>query len=245
MNVQYELDLDAFVSINRCPSCKSKENSVYGKVYSPLYKFPVGIIRLSDFVEENRLLLKCSKCDLLYHQIIPSNYTIKWLNEGDEISVDLTFCNRRHTMKKVQLVKNLSCGKRILDVGCGTGDFLSNFKGKFEIWGIEPQKSAGYIAKSHHSINLIDANLEDAKLESNFFYAITMFDVIEHIRNVRLGLTKIYNSLKKNGILIIETGNYSSLPARILHSYWWYFSLLDHFVFWNKRVLIRKPGHPC
>ena len=66
-----------------------------------------------------------------------------------------------------------------------------------------------------------------------------MFDVLEHLYDVEISLLKIYNSLKTNGILIIETGNYSSMPARILGGYWWYFCLLEHFVFWSDKNLIK------
>src|SRR5210317_1842303 len=45
--------------------------------------------------------------------------------------------------KKLKLVKRVSKGNSILDIGCGTGDFLAAcHKDGFEIIGVEPNRKA-------------------------------------------------------------------------------------------------------
>ena len=84
--------------------------------------------------------------------------------------------------KKNQLIEKHSKtnGKKILDIGCGTGDFLNymQFK-KWEISGIEKDEGARKIAteKNNISINRDMLNLK----EKNKYDVITMWHVLEHI----------------------------------------------------------------
>ena len=43
-----------------------------------------------------------------------------------------------------------------------------------------------------------------------------LFDVLEHIPNIRLAINKIYKLVKKDGFLIINVPDHNSLARKIL-----------------------------
>ena len=234
------IDSKYFIERTKCPNCKSEQTKFYTKVFTPFYQSSTGIIELVDEIKRNRFLLKCSNCGLVFHHLLPKKELLGLLNERKDFFNKWAFNSSRNALGKRDLVKIYSPSKTLLDVGCFAGDFLSFFDKDYELWGIEPSFLAGSFAKSKCSAKIINQFLEDAKLPAEYFSAVTMFDVLEHLNDPELCLSKIYDSLKFNGILIVETGNYSSSIARLLRGTWWYFSLLEHLVFWNKDSLIRS-----
>jgi SAM-dependent methyltransferase len=238
-----QIGIDCFQRRTACPNCESKDNKFFAKVFSPLVNSAFGLVELSPEVRRNRILLRCRRCGLLFHYIIPQKKLLLTLNEGDNLLKKWVFNNSRSVLYKRTVVEKIANGKSLLDVGCFTGDFLSHFGETHELWGIEPSLTASNFAKKRTGNKIINNFLEDAELPRNYFSVVTMFDVLEHLYDVKAGLLKIYNSLESGGILIIETGNYSSLFARLLRGNWWYFTLLDHLTFWNDHSLITSLRH--
>ena len=84
---------------------------------------------------------------------------------------------------------------RILDVGCGTGDFLSLFDNNFEKFGIE---ISDYAIKE-----ALKKNIKIGfKHEDNFFDIIVFRGTIQHLPNPIQIIQESYFWLKKNGSLI-------------------------------------------
>lgn len=237
------IGIDCFQKRTVCPNCESKDNKFFAKVFSPLVNSAFGLLELPVEVRRNRILLRCRRCGLIFHYLIPQKKLLLTLNEGDKSLEKWVFNNSRSTLYKRALVEKIANGKSLLDIGCFTGDFLSNFGETCELWGIEPSLTASNFAKKRIGDKIINEFLEDAELPQNYFSVVTMFDVLEHLYDVKADLLKIYNSLESNGILIIETGDYSSLFARLLRGNWWYFTSLEHFTFWNDYSLINSLRH--
>lgn len=231
--------VDFFLKRNKCPNCKSEKSEFYSQVFTPFFECATSILELSNDVKKNRLLLKCGDCGLIYHHIVPKKALLCSLFEGESMVERWKFGSSRNSIGKIDIIKKYSLGKTVLDVGCYSGELLSHFGENYELWGIEPLSLPAKLAKEKHSVNVIDGFLEEAKLPTDYFSVVTMFDIIEHIYDVKDGLAKIYNSLKTDGILVIETGNYLSLFARLLRGSWWYFSLLEHLAFWSENSLTR------
>ena len=105
-----------------------------------------------------------------------------------------------------QLIPNELRQGRILDIGCGSYPyFLSHtyFKEKFAIDQVTKPQTVS-------KINWFSLNLNDEPhlpFEDQYFSAITMFAVVEHLSPLSLvSLFKdVYRTLKPNGKLIITT----------------------------------------
>lgn len=110
--------------------------------------------------------------------------------------------------------------RTLLDIGCGTGDFLSvcNSNG-WIVSGIEPNEKARAIAnnKTNNKVFKIEQLL---KFEKHSFDVITLWHVLEHLPKLQDHLSIIKNLLKENGTLIIAVPNYNSYDAKFYKEFW-------------------------
>lgn len=125
--------------------------------------------------------------------------------------------------------------KKLLDIGCGTGDFLAACKiNGYNVCGVEPNEKANKIAtkKIGETVykNLVDIN------ESNFD-VITLWHVLEHVPNLEDYIIKIKNLLKPNGILIIAVPNFKSFDANYYKQYWAAFDVPRHLWHFSKNSI--------
>ncbi len=129
---------------------------------------------------------------------------------------------------------------RVLDIGCFTGDFLNILeKEKAEVYGVELQKEAAVIANKKFPDRIIKKNIVNLKNEFKHasFDCITMLGLIEHVTNPRKTLLLASRLLKSNGVLIIQTPNSNSLPARLTGKFWPVYTPLEHINIFSKKSL--------
>ncbi len=109
--------------------------------------------------------------------------------------------------KIVSLLGNIA-GKHILEIGCNTGEFCALLKAHGALpFGIDLNVSAIKIAeKRFPKIRFKCLPIEKFRTRQRFDIAI-MIDVIEHLENPVAALKKTRALLKKNGFLLISTGN--------------------------------------
>lgn len=114
-----------------------------------------------------------------------------------------------------------SDGKRLLDVGCGNGQFLSHMrKLGWEVIGVDPDGKAVQIAREKFGLEVFHGTLEEAKFSKDGFDAITMNHVIEHVPDP-IGLFKeCRRVLKPGGKLVVVTPNIKSLGRRVFGQAW-------------------------
>ncbi|WMQ62916.1 class I SAM-dependent methyltransferase [Imtechella halotolerans] len=118
---------------------------------------------------------------------------------------------------KASLVASHANGKTVLDIGAGTGDFLSrmNTLGWYSE-GYEPNGKATTIAiskgvKVHSDMELI---------ENEYFEVITMWHVLEHVSNLNDQLNFINRRLTETGVIIVAVPNFKSFDAKFYKKYW-------------------------
>lgn len=112
---------------------------------------------------------------------------------------------------------------KILDIGCGTGDTLYLLhKIGWKSYGLDIDKKAITIANRRGLKDVIFGTYKDIrKYPNNYFDAIRLYHVIEHLDDLNLCLSLIYKKLKNNGRLIIGTPNANSLMAKLGKTYWY------------------------
>ena len=112
---------------------------------------------------------------------------------------------------------------RILDIGCGSGDTLALLKSVgWDVYGLDIDAAAIRAAHKRGLKNVSLGTYENLKKHpDNFFEAIRLYHVIEHLNDPNNCLRLAYKKLKPGGELIIGTPNVGSLVARIFRRYWY------------------------
>ena len=95
---------------------------------------------------------------------------------------------------------------RLLDVGCGRGEFLKNIYRKTAYaYGIDPDEAA--IKENNYIQNKFVGTVEKLPFDSNFFDLVVMCWVLEHLENPALAFKEIHRVLKPGGQIIFLTPN--------------------------------------
>lgn len=97
------------------------------------------------------------------------------------------------------------CGA-VLDVGCGSGNFLRCMKQKgFSTFGIEPSGSGSEYARDEHGVDIYHGMIEDylAANRDRRFDLVTMLNVLEHVTDPIGILSQLSKVLASDGVLAI------------------------------------------
>lgn len=113
-----------------------------------------------------------------------------------------------------------SPGQRVLDVGCGNGDFLeAATDAGWDAVGLEPDPDAAAVGQAR-GFDVRAGGLEVLDGLSSCFDAVTLNHVIEHLHSPGDALAVILRVLKPGGVLYIDTPNIDSLGAAAFGRHW-------------------------
>jgi 2-polyprenyl-3-methyl-5-hydroxy-6-metoxy-1,4-benzoquinol methylase len=148
--------------------------------------------------------------------------------------------------RKLKLINKVSAGgKNLLDVGCGTGDFLQVAQDhNWTVSGIEPNDHARQIANQKSNNKVFDVE-HFKKFEKKSFDVITLWHVLEHLPSLDEQITILNSLLKPNGVLIIAVPNYNSYDAKHYKEFWAAYDAprhLWHFSQTSISKLVSKAG---
>jgi 2-polyprenyl-3-methyl-5-hydroxy-6-metoxy-1,4-benzoquinol methylase len=137
---------------------------------------------------------------------------------------------------------------RLLDVGCSSGAFLgAAVKLGFHAEGVEPAAKAAATAQAA-GLNVRQGLLQDVGYAQGQFDAITLFEVIEHLKQPLELLQECRRILRPSGVMLIGTGNAASWSMAAMGSRWEYLDIArhgGHISFYNPysiRDLAHKAG---
>lgn len=129
-------------------------------------------------------------------------------------------------------------GRRLLDVGAAYGLLLEAARDHgFEATGLEPASACVAWARRELGVAMIEATVEDAVVEPESFDVVTLMDVIEHLVDPSLALRNIRRWLRPDGLLVIETGDFEALLARVCGRGWYYYDPPQHLTYFSRASL--------
>jgi len=106
-------------------------------------------------------------------------------------------------LRDAALIRKYSPGGNLLDVGCGTGEFLDVAeRNGFSAFGLEPSKNAYEIARRTHPV--VRGELRDISFRDGGFDAVTAWSVLEHVPDPLDFLGRIRALLKRGGVLAVR-----------------------------------------
>lgn len=183
----------------------------------------------SDGNLQNKLnLFKCENCGSAYildrksinFNKLYSTGTYKKKSKNNNFVIDYILNYEDFTIiNKLLKLKKYRNDFSILDIGSGSGRFLSNLKKKFihNSYGLDEYRYDNYGFKNF----IIKKNLTD--LDNNLKYdVISLIHVLEHVEDSHLYLSKINKLLVDKGILFLEVPNFASLQSKISMGSWFH-----------------------
>ena len=148
------------------------------------------------------------------------------------------------SVKKVNLKHkvNLAIGElekgKLLDIGCGVGDFLQQIESKgWQCTGIEPSEDAAKIAKNRIQATIYKPE-EIGNLQDETYDVITMWHVLEHVDDLRTEVEHLFRLLKKGGRLVIALPNYKSYDATYYQDKWAAYDVPRHLNHFDKQTIV-------
>lgn len=195
-------------------------------------------------------IMNCPSCSLLITNPRPDiNSIVKYYQSEDYISHSGTskgLINKLYNLaksfninSKCSLVHKSSGIKtgRILDYGCGRGDFLLFMKQKgWAVDGAEPDEKAARAASLQCGIKIISPN-DVFSLPDSSFDVITLWHVLEHVHRLNETVAKLKSLLKPGGTLVIAVPNYESLDARFYKEHWAAYDVPRHLYHFSRKAM--------
>lgn len=223
---------------NKCPWCGSN-------------KAQINLWLKDEFLTKKDFhICECLNCGLLYTMPRPSKEKIGAYYKSDEYYSHQEnkkgFVPRLYeAIKKINLKhkyrlasRDLPVGK-LLDIGCGVGDFLHVAENKgWQCTGVEPSEEAREIARQRIKGDLLySEDLE--QLTDQSFDLITMWHVLEHVDDLKWQVAQLQRLIKPNGRIVIAVPNYRSYDGRFYNAYWAAYDVPRHLNHFNKTVITK------
>ena len=230
--------------MNTCPWCKTPTDRT--------------ILELKDYflTKEDFKIMECPNCGLRFTIPRPApeeigkyyqseNYYSHQQNNKGLVPRIYEFVKSFNIKNKSSMaIGGLTQGK-LLDIGCGVGDFLVQVKKQgWEVQGIEPSDDAKNIAEKRLGFRPYSPG-DYAMFEDHTFDAITMWHVLEHIDNLHFQTKEIHRLLKPGGRLIIALPNFQSFDCQYYKEKWAAWDVprhLNHFAPDVLREIITSCG---
>jgi len=143
---------------------------------------------------------------------------------------------KQHTLsQKQQLILSYTKHKgNLLDIGAGTGDFLAYARSKkWEVVGIEPSEKAKELAQKK-GVPFVEDSQE---LSDSSFDVITMWHVLEHVRDLDKQLSELKRICKPGGYVIIAVPNFKSYDAKQYKEIWAAYDVPRHSWHFSKKAI--------
>ena len=196
---------------NTCCICRKSENTQFFKVYSEITHY------------------KCKECNLIFSSFIPDDQEHFFEQSSDDTteveywSTPELFIKHDHIFEhffkeRIRRInaQGIKSGKA-LDIGTGFGLWTHFLKKKgFEVQGIEINKSIARYTQDKYQIPVSDIPIEEFNSDEKFDL-ICIFDVLEHLEEPEVILSKLKTMLTPKGILYIQVPNVIGLKYPYNH----------------------------
>ena len=157
-------------------------------------------------------LVKCKECELMFVHPQPPQEMKGWLQLpliNDRILI--TQGAYKHGVYHYlcgQIQKHfkhtLEAEYKILDIGCGIGEFLNHCAGMgWGVAGVEPALAQAAFAQQR-GLPVLHGYFSSFSKEAFKYNVLTLLDVLEHVNNPSELLKEIYESIVPNTLLIIR-----------------------------------------
>lgn len=220
-----------------CPFCTAPDailhtssKGIDGKVHNYYQCDDCGSVFLWPFPEKEELI---QSYDESYYGAKQKKFTFP----GVEDILDIFRAGR------ASRIASLTEGSgKILDIGCGNGRFLHLLgkKGDYTLLGSELPGQAAIRAGRYPEIRLSTSGEFHEEAGTSSLNAVTMFHVLEHLRQPTEIIEEICNALKPGGYFYVSFPNIYSHQAKKFGADWLHLDPPHHLVFPKAESFERK-----
>ncbi len=184
-------------------------------------------------------IIKCQNCGLVFlenfdhinetyynesRMMLDQGFSIeKWI---EEVEKDIVY--------RIDLVKPLATSKSYLDFGCGSGQLLKALRyNAYNCAGVEKSYELRHYLKFEHGLKVF-ADIKDIKEE--WYDIITMFHVLEHLKDPKQTLKDLGKLLNPRGRILIETPNVNDALLTLYKN-----KAFSEFTYWSCHLYLFNP----
>jgi len=219
-----------------CPFCESAAADLH--------------LQLKDYFlsKEDFEIYRCQQCGLLYTWPRPADDVIgnyykseDYLSHNESKKGLIPFIynqvKRVNVANKFKIATQGVEGLRLLDFGCGVGDFLHFAQQKgYDISGADVSADARQFSTAKLGKKIMRPD-EVFALPDASFDIITMWHVLEHISNLKRQVSELNRLLANGGRLIVALPNYQSYDAQYYKDKWAAYDVPRHLNHFNQATL--------
>jgi SAM-dependent methyltransferase len=145
---------------------------------------------------------------------------------------------RREFRSALEHLRREGCaGGRLLELGCAYGFFLDEAARNFRVHGVEVARAAAEAARARgHDVHCGVAE-ESFLAARGPFDALVLLDVIEHLERPADVLALLARHAAPGAHLLVTTGDWNSLAARLMGRHWRLMTPPQHLWFFTPRTL--------
>ena len=201
------MPFDSIPSI--CPICQKQEG--------------FSFIRDYQSKDSKFSLYECKNCGIQFWNPFKNAgeewYEKEYGYQSQNILISKAFrgCHKKFLKK----FNNLASGTKVLDIGCGTGEFIAELQKKgCEVWGVDFNKNHTEIARNKFGLkNIFAMDFSDFldKEDLPKFDIVTFFGLLEHIDNPLKLVQKVEKIIKPDGIIATSAPSKENLVV-YMHS---------------------------
>jgi SAM-dependent methyltransferase len=197
------------------------------------------------FEVRGSVLDRCEACGFVQVREQPSAdelralYGVAYFERG---KYDEEFAQQREGRRRLELLAQAGVrpGGRVLEAGCATGDFLALASERYEMWGLDVSAHATDAARAKNpdaAGRIFTGFVEEQTFAPDFFDAIVMWDVVEHLWDPKAVLRRLVRHLRPGGGLLLSTPDIGAATARLLGRRWAFMTPPEHLGFFNQQSL--------
>jgi len=219
------------------PFLECIDYAVSRETFSLLKDEDSGMLVTSPMPEADELSKYYESEDYISHTDSNKSFTDKLYQKVKKISLK----------KKLKLINKYNLKeKTLLDIGCGTGDFLLTCAtNNWKVCGIEPNEKANKLvnekfnstSKKIQIYTDIDILIEENGSINLQFEVITLWHVLEHVPDPVAYISKLKRLLSPTGTLIVAVPNHHSYDAQYYKQYWAGYDVPRHLWHFSQKAI--------
>lgn len=206
-----------------CPVCGSRDREQLGKAGKRNAVFE----RFSAEIDQVNAV-RCRSCTALY--IAPmvhfspalqaELYNIDYFGSTEGVRDHKNMREKETILDVLARVTSPLSGKSLLDIGCGTGEYLVSAANRgMKVTGIDVEGSIAKHIQEKYGLRVLTGLFGDETFPPDSFDVIVLSHVIEHLQEPIPLLRSIHRALKPGGAFVMATPNFDSLLENLKDLY--------------------------
>ena len=191
-----------------------------------------------------RTWVKCEKCGLIYSNPIPSEESLNeyylLLADDNKENIDnrFSFLVNMSNERLEKIERYNQNDNKLLDIGTGHGIFVGTAIDRgWNAKGLELAEGNCEYARDELGIELINKDFFEFDYDEKYD-VVTLFEVIEHLKDPAKALNRIHEMTKENGIVVIATPIRDSLYGNKTKEKNVFWTTVEHLVYFDRDVMI-------